>query len=122
MIISKGGDFMFEFDKLSKRVLLYIKEHPDVDIEELINTFGSDTTVCIDFLLRKNYILKSKYTVCSSERIYLDYFTISAKGNSYLENKTKLVIFNIYPYVVSTISILLSIASFILSLISITNQ
>lgn len=113
---------MFEFDKLSKRVLLYIKEHPDVDIEELINTFGSDTTVCIDFLLRKNYILKSQYTVCHGERIYLDYFTISAKGNSYLENKTKLVIFNIYPYVVSTISILLSIASFILSLISITNQ
>lgn len=106
---------MFELDKESKQILKYIQSNPSTEIEELIDMFGDSAKICIDLLIDKGFVYQSEYSLCHGERHYLDIYSITAKGKAYFEHKLPKTVYELFPYAISTVSLILSIISLILS-------
>lgn len=105
-----------QLDRTTMKVLKHIKKNPEISIDELKEKFGNSLGNSIDYLLSKKLIYQPIHSVGGGTFAPAHYYSISAKGNPYFQHKFGNAVYKLYPYIISTISIILSIIALITSL------
>ena len=106
---------MVELDKISQRLLSYIRKHPEIHIEDLKSEYGDCIDSSLELLQKEDLIYQPIYTLSHGHRVYQKYYSISAKGNAYYQHIVKNTIYKIYPLIISSISLIVSVVSLYLS-------
>ena len=105
-----------QLDKTSKRVLKFIKENPEISVDELNKEFGDSISNSIETLLDEKLIYQPiKSAVGSGVFAPAPYFSISAKGKTYYQYRKRNAFLKIAPLIISVISLLLSAYSIFVS-------
>lgn len=103
-------------DNFSVKVLRYIKKHPNVKADDIKNAFSSDCNANIECLCKENYITcKTEYLSLTPLPKYDNSYKITPKGISYLEELPKNRFYRIYPLIISTLALLISLIALLKS-------
>ena len=103
-------------DKSTVKILRYIQTHPNISLFDLKESF-SDCNKNISYLCKEEYISNNikGYSGVTCSAIHSNSFSITPKGSAYLENLPKQAFFKIYPLVISTSALLVSILALLKS-------
>lgn len=104
-------------DKNTVKILKFINKNPDVTLEELKEHFGNECNDSVMYLYKNSYIAnKSKgYHPLTHSQIYANEYRILPHGKSYLQNTPKEAFLKIYPQIISTAALIVSIIALLKS-------
>ena len=104
-------------DKLSLKILRYIKDHPKVSLSDRQSKFSDNCDSNVYYLFKEEYISNELrgHTGITNTPVYRNIYEILPKGTAYLEELPKIRFFKIYPLVISTIAIIISLISMLKS-------
>lgn len=104
-------------DSMSLKILRYIKAHPQANLSELKAKFSDNCEPNVRYLCSEQYInneLKGYLGIISAP-VYKNIYTILPKGTAYLEELPKNRFLKIYPLIVSTIAVVISLIALLRS-------
>ncbi len=105
-----------QLDRTTKRVLKYIRNHPEVSIDTLKEVFGSTLCNSVDLLLEEDLIYQPIKSIGGGKSTPAHCYSISAKGKSYYQYRFRNAVFRITPLIISLLSLLISVISIILNI------
>jgi hypothetical protein len=97
-------------DRKSEKVLKYLLKHKCVrNSIDICNAIGRYTP--LDILACLNHLADEVYIKCDSNKTDLNVLSIEYKGKIYFELRLRRRLCTVYPYVISTLALLISLVT-----------